>query len=197
MPTLDPRIDEYIAKAPDHARPILLELRARVHAALPDVVETIKWRTPTFEADGLLGGLAAFKHYCTFMFWKEKLLRDDAAHAATVERAGRMTSLADLPGKAAFAKALKRAAELNAIGAAVPRTKPAAKPPIAMHPAFARALGASRKAKAAFAQFPPGAQREYLEWIASAKKDDTRDKRIEQAVAWIAEGKRRNWKYER
>jgi uncharacterized protein YdeI (YjbR/CyaY-like superfamily) len=197
MTTLDPRIDAYIAKAPDHVRPLLVELRARVHAALPDVVETIKWSTPTFESDGLLGGLAAFKKYCSFGFWKEPLLREDAALAAVVERAGRMESLADLPPKAAFAKALKRAAALNASGTKVPRAQPKPKAAVAMHPAFARALAASRKATACFAAFPPSAQREYVEWIADAKKDDTRERRIEQAVAWIAEGKHRNWKYER
>jgi hypothetical protein len=197
MATTDPRIDAYIAKAPEYARPILIELRARVHAACPAVVETMKWSTPSFESDGLLGGLAAFKSYCTFGFWKDQLLRADPALAATVERAGRMASSADVPPKAAFAKALKRAAELNAAGVKVPRGKPAPKTAIAMHPAFARALAASRKAKACFEQFPPSAKREYLEWIAGAKRDETRAQRIAQAVAWIAEGKHRNWKYER
>ena len=41
------------------------------------------------------------------------------------------------------------------------------------------------------------AQREYSEWIVDAKTDATRDKRLATAVGWIAEGKRRNWKYER
>ena len=197
MVTLDPRIDTYIQKAPEYARPILTEMRARVHRALPDVVETMKWSTPSFESDGLVGGLAAFKRHCSFGFWKEGLLRADAALAAAVERAGRMTSLADLPAKAPFAAALKRAAALNASGIKVPRRQAAVRPEGAMHPAFARALAASKQATACFAAFPPSARREYLEWIAGAVKDTTRDQRIAQAVAWIAEGKRRNWKYER
>jgi hypothetical protein len=197
MVTPDPRVDAYIAKAPEYARPILTELRARVHRALPAVVETMKWSTPSFEAGGLIGGLAAFKRYCTFGFWKETLLRAEPALAATVERAGRMTALADLPPKAAFARALKRAAALNAAGVKVPRAAPKPRRAVPMHAAFARALAASKKAAACFARFPPSAKREYLEWIAGARQDDTRARRIEQAVAWIAAGKRRNWKYER
>lgn len=197
MVTRDPRIDAYIEKAPDHARPVLVELRARVHAALPDVVETMKWSTPTFDQDGILGGLAAFKSYCSFGLWKEKLLREDPALRATLEQLGRIPAVGALPTKAAFAKLLKRAAELNATGVKVPRAKAKAKPPVATHPGFAKALAASKQAAARFAAFPPSAQREYLEWIADAKKEDTRARRIEQAVAWIAEGKHRHWKYER
>jgi hypothetical protein len=193
----DPRIDAYIAAAPEYARPVLLELRRRVHTACPAVVETLKWRTPSFEYEGLLGGMAAFKKYCSFGFWKEPLLRKDAALAAVVDGCGQMTSLADLPGKAAFAKALKRAMQLNADGTAVPRAKRASKQAIAAHPEFARALAASKRAKQAFAAFSPSAQREYLEWIAGAKQDATRARRIDQAIEWIADGKHRNWKYER
>lgn len=195
MATLDPRFDAYLDKAPAWAQPVLRELRARVHAACPDVVETVKWRAPSFEFEGLLGGMAAFKAHCLFGFWKDKLLRADKGTAALLDRMGRMTTVADLPSKAEFAKVVKAAMKLNAEGVATPRaTKP--KKTVAMHPAFARALGASKKAKGHFDAFSPSAKREYVEWIADAKKDDTRDRRIEQAVEWIGEGKRRNWKYE-
>jgi uncharacterized protein YdeI (YjbR/CyaY-like superfamily) len=50
---------------------------------------------------------------------------------------------------------------------------------------------------AAFDAFPPGKRRDYLEWIADAKTDPTRDRRVRTAVEWMAQGKSRNWKYER
>ncbi|MBL8752395.1 MAG: YdeI/OmpD-associated family protein [Planctomycetes bacterium] len=196
MATTDPRIDDYIACAAEFARPILRELRARVHAACPEVVETIKWRVPTFEFAGMLGGMAAFKAHCLFGFWKDPLLRESGS-AAVLDVLGKMTSVDDLPGKSVFAKVVKQAMALNATGAKVRRARPGVKAPIAAHPEFVRALAAAPKARKCFAAFPPGAQREYNEWIQDAKKDDTRARRIEQAVAWIAEGKRRNWKYER
>jgi len=195
MRTLDPRVDAYIANAPAFAQPILVELRKRVHAACPDVVETLKWRMPSFEYKGLLAGMAAFKAHTAFGFWKDALLRKEPRHAATLERAGCMKTSADLPPKSPFAKAVQRAMQLNADGVKTPRTvKP--KQPIAVPADFARALAASRKAKAVFDAFAPSCKREYLEWIVDAKREDTRARRIEQAVEWIADGKKRHWKYE-
>lgn len=196
MPELDPRVDAYIEKAPEFARPILTEIRARLHAACPDVAETIKWSTPTFAHHGILAGLAAFKAHCALGFWKEKLLREDAAMGAVLDALGRVQTKADLPARAAFQKLVRRAMQLNENGVAVPRGAAGAKAPPPMHPDFRRALAADKKARAVFEKFSPSAKREYLEWIADAKKDDTRARRIEQAVGWIAEGKKRNWKYE-
>ena len=58
------------------------------------------------------------------------------------------------------------------------------------------ALEKAPKAKAAFDAFAPSHRREYLEWVAEAKQDSTRQKRIAEAIEWLGEGKRRNWKYE-
>lgn len=197
MVTLDPRFDAYIAKAAPFAQPILRELRARMHKVCPDVVETIKWRNLSFEYHGLLAGMAAFNAHLAFGFWKDELLKADAALTPTLVKVGRVTELAGLPTAAAFAKAVKKAMALNRDGAPLPRKKPGKRAPIAMPPAFAQALAAMPKAKKTFDGFPPGKQRDYLEWITEAKKDATRDQRIEQAVAWLAEGKSRHWKYER
>ncbi|MBX3464489.1 MAG: YdeI/OmpD-associated family protein [Planctomycetes bacterium] len=196
MPTLDPRVDVYIDGAPEFARPILIELRKRVHAACPEVTETIKWRMPSFEHRGMLVGMAAFRRHCTFGFWKEALLGKEPEHATILERVGRIATLADLPPKAAFAKTLKRAVQLNEQGIAVPRGA-SAKAEAVPHPAFAKALAAHRKAKQVFDAFAPSCKREYVEWIAEAKKDATRARRIAQAIEWLAAGKKRNWKYER
>jgi uncharacterized protein YdeI (YjbR/CyaY-like superfamily) len=199
MSTRDPRVDAYIEKAAPFARPILIELRERMHAACPDLVETIKWRMPTFEHGGILAGMAAFKQHCSFGFWQDQQLRELPGLAEILEAAGRTTTVDDLPSRSAFTKVVRQAVALRAATAEAPKPKAKpkpAKPPIAMHPEFARALAASKRVKAAFAAFPPGAQREYLEWIADAKQDATRARRIDQAVEWIADGKRRNWKYE-
>lgn len=196
MPTLDPRVDAYIDNAPDFAKPILIELRKRVHAACPDVTETIKWRMPSFEHHGLLAGMAAFKAHMTFGFWKDALLRKEPGFAELLDGAGCMKSIDDLPPKAPFVKALKRAMELNEQGVAAPRAKPKAKGALVLHADFERALKANKKAMAGFDAFAPSCQREYAEWIGEAKKDETRARRIEQAIEWIASGKKRNWKYE-
>lgn len=73
----------------------------------------------------------------------------------------------------------------------------APKAEIAMPDDLTAALTAHPAAEAQFAGFPPGARREYLEWVTSAKQPATRAKRIETTVAQAAEGKRLNWKYEK
>jgi uncharacterized protein YdeI (YjbR/CyaY-like superfamily) len=77
------------------------------------------------------------------------------------------------------------------------KTKHAPKPAPEMHPELAAALDKYRTAKENFKAFSPSAQRDYLEWIAEAKQDATRAKRIATAVEWIGEGKKRHWKYEK
>ena len=56
---------------------------------------------------------------------------------------------------------------------------------------------AIKKALAAFSEFSPSHKREYVEWVTEARTDDTRDRRLATAIAWMAEGKSRHWKYQR
>ncbi len=196
MTTRDKRVDEYIKKAAPFARPILIELRARVHAACPDVVEGMKWSMPFFDYRGPLAHLAAFKGHCAFGFWKHELvIGDDPKAKGAMGSYGRITSLADLPAKAEFARHVKAAMKLNEQGVKVAKPKTTAKAAVELHPQFAAALAKNKLAKAGLAGLAPGQQRDYLEWIADAKQDATRERRIEQALEWLAEGKPRNWKY--
>jgi uncharacterized protein YdeI (YjbR/CyaY-like superfamily) len=193
----DARLDAYIKKAAPFAQPILAKLRQRIHAACPTVVETVKWGHPSFEYKGILCGMAAFKQHAVFGFWKHDLVvgKDSKAKEA-MGSFGRITSLADLPPAARFTTLVKKAMELNDAGIKVARVKTRKKKPIAMHPDFEKALARDAKARAHFEAFSPSGQREYMEWISDAKQDATRERRITTAVAWIAQGKPRNWKYQ-
>jgi hypothetical protein len=196
MVTRDKRIDAYIEKSADFAKPILTELRAVIHAGCPDAVETLKWSHPSFEYKGILCGMAAFKQHCTFGFWKHELVVGKTGKAAEAWGGfGRILSVKDLPAKAEMKRLLQKAMKLNDEGVKVVREKKAPKKAVAMHPAFKKALAANAKARANFEEFSPSKQREYLEWIADAKADDTRERRLKDAIPWIAEGKSRNWKY--
>ena len=197
MPSHDPRVDAYIAKAADFARPILVEIRARVHTACPEVEETIKWGMPNFvHAGGILCGMAAFKRHVSFGYWKHALVMGDAERDG-MGSYGKMVSPADLPPKAAMRADLKKAMQLNEDGVKPERRKAAPKPEPEVPVDLAAALKQHKAAKAAFDAFPPGCKREYIEWIVEAKREETRAKRLAQAVEWMGEGKRRNWKYER
>src|SRR5689334_12855084 len=69
MPTTDPRVDAFIERSAEFARPILRHLRKVVHASCPQAVETIKWGMPAFMYHGILCGMASFKKHCAFGFW--------------------------------------------------------------------------------------------------------------------------------
>ncbi len=193
----DPRVDAYIAKAPQFARPILAHLREVVHASGPGVVETIKWGMPSFDYHGILAGMAAFKAHCSFGLWKhERIVADDPKALEAMGSFGCLKAVSDLPARATLLRYLKKARALNESGESAPRTKTARKKPIGMHPDFAAALARNAKARATLEGFAPSHQREYLEWIQDAKRDETRARRIETAIQWLAQGRKHHWKYE-
>jgi len=192
----DDRVDAYIGRQADFARPILEQLRERVHAACPDCEEAMKWSMPAFLYKGKqLAGMAAFKAHATFGFWRRGDGPGGEAKPGAMGDFGRLTGLSDLPDEAAFAAMVHKAMALVDAGAKTVRTR-TAKPPIDMPQDLAAALRASPAAQASYDSFPPGCRREYLEWVTEAKRPETRARRIAQAVEMMAEGMRRNWKYE-
>ena len=190
----DPRIDAYIAGVPDFARPVMEHLRAAVHAACPEIVEDIKWSRPHFMLDGkILAGMSAFKEHCGFALWHAA---DQQKAAEGMGQFGRIESVKDLPTKTELKKQIQQAVELMRSGAksSMMDKKPRAK--LEAPPELLAALKAHPAAKKTFDAFAPSKQRDYIEWIVEAKREETRDKRLAQAMEWLAEGKARHWKYE-
>jgi uncharacterized protein YdeI (YjbR/CyaY-like superfamily) len=190
----DPKVDAYIAAAAPFAQPILTHLRSAVHAAIPDLDEAIKWGMPHFIYKGKnLAGIAAFKAHCAFV------IHGDGRQGDAMGQYGKIAGLQDLPGdneiKSKLVAALER---IDQAGTALkPKAAPRKpKPDLPIPPEFTAALVANPTAKAALEGFAPSHRREYVEWISEAKRPATRDKRIAQAIEWLAEGKKRNWKYE-
>jgi uncharacterized protein YdeI (YjbR/CyaY-like superfamily) len=193
----DARIDAYIAKAQPFARPILEKVRERVHAALPQVEEALKWSMPAYTLGGKIVAItAAFKAHAALNFWRGQDLRGDQANADAMGQFGKLRSVDDLPGNEELDRLIREAAELARKAPTPRKTKHEPKPAPELHPDFAAALSREPDAKATLQAFPPSAQRDYLEWIAEAKQDATRHKRIATAIEWLSEGKRRHWKYE-
>lgn len=194
----DPRIDAYIAKQGDFARPILAHLRRVVHEGAPEVEETIKWSMPHFTYRGrLFAGMAAFKAHATFGLWQAgSVLGETVAERDAMGQFGRLTSIDDLPPEEELKDIIRRAAAEAEKGPR-PRPKKEPKPELETPRELETALDANPAARAAFDGFPPSARREYVDWVVDAKRPETRHKRIAQAVEWMSEGKRRNWKYEK
>jgi len=200
MPKKDPRVDAYIAKAEPFAQPILKHLRKLIHATCPETQETIKWSFASFDYKGPFCSMAAFKQHCAFGFWKAALMKDNKKLEANQESAmghlGKITNLKDLPSDKIIIGYIKEAMKLNETGAKLPpRKKITDAKPLSVPPYFKTALSKNKKAKEFFENFAPGQKKEYILWLTEAKTEETRNKRMEQAIEWISERKIRNWKY--
>lgn len=198
MPSTDPRIDAYIARSAEFARPILSRLRAVVHRACPEVEETVKWGMPFFVRDGeILCHMAAFKGHCAFGLWKASgALGGRPRPEGAMGHFGRITSLADLPRDAELSNVLRKAAALRGEAEPRPASRPKRKPPLPMPEDLGRALKKNVRARTAFEAFTPSKKRDYIEWLDESKREETRRRRLETAIEWIEQGKARHWKYE-
>ncbi|MBI4662118.1 MAG: YdeI/OmpD-associated family protein [Verrucomicrobia bacterium] len=199
----DPRIDAYIAKSADFAKPILNHLRKLVHAACPDVEETMKWSFPHFLHKGILCSMASFKNHCAFGFWKGALIFGKTKGSSDDEKQamgqfGRITAISDLSDEKTLTGYLKEAARLNEAGVKVP-AKPKAKEKndLVVPDYFVSALKTNKQALVTFESFSYSHKKEYLEWITEAKGEETRQRRMATAIEWMTEGKSRHWKYAR
>jgi uncharacterized protein YdeI (YjbR/CyaY-like superfamily) len=197
----NPAVDAYIGRAAPFARPILKKIRALFHRASPDMEEAMKWSFPHFECHGILGSMAAFKNHATFGFWKASLMSDSHGLLGGASESGmsraRFTDVSELPSDAVLLKYIREAVALNEQGVKVAKPKKAKKPERAVPDDFRAALKKNKKALATFEAFSPSHRREYVEWIVDAKQEATRQKRLAQAIEWLAEGKSRHWKYQR
>ena len=194
----DERIDAYIAKAQPFARPILAHVRERVHEAVPEAEEALKWSMPAYTIGGkILLITAAFKAHAALNFWRGQELGGSGANAEAMGQFGKLRSLEDLPPDEELDRLIGDAAAIARSAPAPRKAKHIPKPAPQLNPAFAAALAKAPEAKRVLDGFPPSAQRDYLEWIDDAKQDATRDKRIATAIEWLAEGKRRHWQYQR
>ena len=198
-------IDAYIEKAEPFAKPVLKHIRKLVHTACPEAEEKIKWSFVHFDYKGApMCSMASFKKHCAFGFWKAVLMKDAGvltgkdSHAA-MGNLGKITSLKDLPADKKILGWIKEAMMLNEKGIKVPKTVNPKYPKkeLVVPPELTKALKKNKAAMAAFDNFSPSHKREYAEWIAEAKTDETRNRRLEQAIALMAEGKNRNWKYQK
>ena len=196
------QIDAYISKSADFAKPILEHLRKLVHDTCTDVEEKIKWGFPHFDYKGeMMCSMAAFKQHAVFGFWKSPLMKDKALlEIAKSELAmghlGRITSLKDLPTDKKIIGWIKEAMKLNDEGKKLVKVKPVEKKELITPDYFIKAVQKNKKAWTVFEAFTPGCKKEYVQWITEAKTEETRNKRLAQAIEMMAEGKKRNWKYQ-
>lgn len=195
-------VDRYIEQAQPFAQPLLRFLRDSLRKALPELEEQIKWSMPFFVYKGIiLANMAAFKQHINFGFWNGNA-PSEPGHEGSLRNFNRIVSVDQLPSAAVLKKMVLEAARLIDSGertrSMVRREKPSAGRQEAVVPeALAQALAQNAAAADHFAAFSPSSRREYCDWIAEAKREETRNKRLAEALLWISQGKHRHWKYEK
>lgn len=202
METFDKRVDAYIEKSADFAKPILIHLREIIHQASPEITETIKWNFPVFVYKGTVCHFASFKQHCAFGFWKGSLLPDpenilEDNRDSAMSQFGRITSINDLPSNEILIQYIRNAVVLNETGAKLPARKKTTATQVEVPAYFSEKLSTNPLAQSSFESFSSSHKKEYLEWFAEAKTEATRKKRVDTALEWLSEGKSRNWKYNR
>ena len=205
MTKKDKRIDDYIKKAQPFAQPILTHLRELIHKGNPEVEETIKWGMPSFDYKGPYCSFASFKQHAVFGFWKHKLLKDPKGYLQerssqggdAMGNLGRITSIKDLPPDKVIIDFIKQAKKLNDEGIKGAPAEKKKKPELVVPEYFTAVLKRNKAASATFNAFSTSNKRDYIEWITEAKTEATREKRMDQAIEWMAEGKTRHWKYQK
>ncbi|REC48857.1 YdeI/OmpD-associated family protein [Chryseobacterium pennipullorum] len=196
------KVDEYIEKSPDFAQPVLTYLREVIHEVCPEAEEAIKWKFPTFMYKGkILCSMTSFKQYCSMGFWLHQEMKTLKELETTAEKSsmfslGKITRMEDLPSKPQLKKAIKEAMDLTDMGVIMKKAAPS-KTEMEVPDYFQAALQGEPGALDVFQKASPSFRKEYITWITEAKTEATRNKRMEQALEWIAEKKGRNWKYEK
>lgn len=194
----DSRVNAYIAQAAPFAQPVLRHLRQLVRQGCPETEEALKWSSPFFLYRGkILCFLAAFKAHLAFGFWSPAMKKIIAADGHAKDGRGllgRITRRADLPSDRILLGYIRTAKKLHDSGASA-RLKPKPRPALPVPTDLAAALKRNRKAAAGWTGFSPSCRREYIEWITGAKRPATRESRLRTTLAWVAAGKKQNWRY--
>ena len=196
----DPRVDAYIDRSQEFAKPILSHIRELVHKGCPEVEETIKWGFLHFDYQGIMCSMASFKNHCAFGFWKASLMKDPHKLMSEVGETamgqfGKIVDLSDLPKDKILIEYVREAARLNGEGIKLPAKPKKEKQELVIPSYFSAALKKNKGARETFENFSYSNKKDYVEWLTDARNEETRNKRLETAIEWLAEGKVRNWKY--
>lgn len=190
----------YIAHAPEFARPICEKLRQLILKSSPEIREAIKWGSPCYEGRSLVCGFGAFKAHVSLAFFKGAELPDPdglLVHGdgnATM-RSVKFSSAQEIPMRG-LQRLVRTAFQLDA--AATARSVSRVRKPEPRRPDdLAQALARAPKAQAFFDTLPPSCRREYIEWITTAKKEETRLRRLRVTVDKLQQGRRPNEEYRR
>ena len=182
-------VDDYIADAGNWKDELM---RLRDILLSTELEEEVKWGGPCYTYGGKnVVGMAGFKSYFGLWFHQGALLKDKKKMLINAQegrtkalRQWRMQNAKDI--KTAIIKSyVKEAIKLAKEGKQI---VPARKKPLVVPPELKKALQSNKKAGETFKNMRLGLQREYAEYIANAKREDTKQRRIDKILPMIKSG---------
>lgn len=190
------KIEGYIEKPREDFIPILEKLRGILLKDEFQLEEGWKWSAPNYDHKGMVCWLAHFKNHVGLNFFKGSLIEDlhGLYDEACMDKGNRMVKFRSIEevDEEKLAFYIHEAVMLNVKGIKVAKKKIEVDVPEDL----VYELDRNPKAKAFFNSLAPGYKRDYLEWITSAKREATREKRLATTIEWLGEGKKKNWKYD-
>ena len=185
-------VDEYIQRQVRFGQEVA---RLREILLKTGMQEAVKWGAPVYmHAEKNLIGIGAFKEHFGLWFFQGALLSDPEGVLTNAQegktkalRQWRMESKKDIKARAIAAYA-REAMALQDAGEEIKPKKPATKGSVDLPPRLAAALKKRAKAKKAYEALTPGKQREYANYIAEAKRDATKQSRVEKILPMIEAG---------
>jgi len=193
-------ITDYINDQTDFSHDILAKARETILNANPNILEDWKWGAPNFNYNGMFCWLVRFKDHVGINFFKGVLIKDEfnlfePCGNSEKEKNNRMIKYRSIEelNVEQLNFYLQEALRVNSEKIKVPkRTIDTDLPDY-----LSAELEKHEAAYNFYNTLPPGAKRDYIEWITEAKREATRDKRMATMMEWLAEGKKRHWKYEK
>ena len=193
-PEAPQKIDAYISDAPEFAQPILTKLREIIHKADSKIVEDWKWG-PNFNREGMVCGFGAFKHHVGFVFFQGVLLNDsaktldkDSKNVKT--RSIRITKPEEI-NEQVLKEYIQEAVANNLSGKKVKIAPVTVATPDEVKSLLERYPNAEKT----FTRLAKSYQKEYINWIISAKREATKEKRKELMIEKLNAGESLNEKY--
>jgi hypothetical protein len=179
---------EWLETAPEFSWPLANQLREWILTWEPDLAESVKWNMLCFSGRKLICGLSACQRHLAITFFRGTELPDPARLFAGGEqntniRSVRLTAL-DCVDRDALRELLHAAVELDA-DPLIPPAPKIKRAPLPMPDFFRDALAKKQNGVAAkhFHALAPTYQREYIQWLRSAKRPETRGQRLKETLA--------------
>jgi uncharacterized protein YdeI (YjbR/CyaY-like superfamily) len=182
--------DDWIENCPAFSRPLCAELRESFARWEPDLSEAVKWNMLSYSGRRLVVALMGCKRHAGIIFFRGVELHDpDGLFSRGGDNAAMLTVRVERPDaldRDALRRLLRAAVALD--GSDVPPLPPRKRPPLPTPGFFATALTRNRAAREGFARLSPSLRREYLVWLGTAKRPETRERRLRETLAALADG---------